>query len=538
MIGTFLGGVGLFMLGMQQMTEGLEQAQGRAMRRLLARWTHTPIRGMLAGAVVTALVHSSGAVIVAALGFVNAGLLSLLGALWIVFGANIGTTATGWLVALVGFGLDLKALALPFLGLGMGLSVLMKRGKLAGLGQATAGFGLFFLGVAVLQAGFLGLADKVDLTAAAGYGVWSTVLFVGVGFGMTVLMQSSTAVLAIAITATAGKLLPVEAAAAVAIGANVGTTSTAAFAVIGASANAKRLAAGHVFFNLITGVVALFALPWLLQAAMALSGGGLATGIAWFHTLFNVLGVLLMWPMAGRLAGWLSRRFSGPALPEAARPKYIEAQMLADPPAAVQALTRELGHLAELARKQVVAALSAEAPTPGLARDHLAVRALSDAIGEFVTGLQRQRLEAAESEALPHALHAVAYYNSAADLAQVLTQQLAEAPEEGPAEAQAAITWFKSTLLERLDHEVLEGRPKDIRADINADYQALKSRLLNLGVGAALDTHALVGHLERMALLRRAVRQLIKGHKQLRQLSKRSATQVDLRRTGPLPTLV
>ncbi len=537
LIGTFVGGVGLFLLGMQLMTDGLKRAQGQAMRRVLATWTHTRLRALLAGAFVTAVVQASGAVIVAALGFVNAGLLPLLGGLWIVFGASLGTTATGWLVALLGFDFDIKALALPFIGLGVALQLLAQKGKLGGLGQALAGFGLFFIGIGTLQGGFAGLADQVNLHALASHGGWTTVVFIGVGLGLTVMMQSSSASLAIVITATAGGVLPFHAATAAAIGANVGTTSTAIFAVIGASANARRLVTGQVIFKLLTATVVLLVLPWMTELSLTLAGGNLATGLALFHTLFNVLGVLLMWPLATPMARRLDTLFVGQGVPDEARPRYIEVSMLSEPASAIEALTRELARLAEIARRMVAAVLSAEHPNGTLTRDRLIVAALSDSLGDFVTALQERPLTPRESAALPHALQAVTYYNTAADLAIELSEALQADQVDTDPVTEAAVAWFKGALLARLDDQIVSDRAKALRADVNADYQALKSRLLHQGTRPELSTHALVTRLEQMSLLRRAMRQLIKGHKQLRQLGYRAATHVDLKRTQPLPTL-
>ncbi|MDP1555915.1 MAG: Na/Pi symporter, partial [Hyphomonas sp.] len=150
-----LGGVGLFLLGMNLLTDGLKLAAGDGLRAILRRWTGTPIRGLSAGAMLTGLVQSSSAVTVATIGFVNAGLLTLNQAVWVIFGANIGTTMTGWLVSLIGLKIDVGAMALPFIGIGMlGRLVTAHRPRASGIGQAVAGFGLFFLGIGILKDGF------------------------------------------------------------------------------------------------------------------------------------------------------------------------------------------------------------------------------------------------------------------------------------------------------------------------------------------------------------------------------------------------
>jgi phosphate:Na+ symporter len=164
LLGALLGGVGLFLLGMRLMTDGLKLSAGPALRHILGQWTLTPAHGLAAGVLVTALVQSSSAVTVATIAFVNAGLLSLAQSIGVIYGANLDTTMTSWLVALVGFRVDLRAVALPLIGIGVALRIAGSRSRGAGLGDALAGFGLCFLGVEVLQGGFadLGRSFRID----------------------------------------------------------------------------------------------------------------------------------------------------------------------------------------------------------------------------------------------------------------------------------------------------------------------------------------------------------------------------------------
>jgi len=248
-----LGGLALFLLAMQMMTDGLKVYAGGALKRLLENWTSTPLRSVFSGVLVTSVVQSSSAVTVATIGFVNAGMLTLRQALGVIFGTNIGTTMTGWLVSLIGFGFKIELFALPILTVGVALRLLAPGKRPQGLGVAIAGFGLFFLGLAILKEAFGGLAESYGTSFVGNNaGNWLTFLFVG--FVATLLTQSSSAAIAIILTA-----------AAAVIGANIGTTSTAALAAIKATPSAKRLALGHVSFNLITGLVALSLLPAALE---------------------------------------------------------------------------------------------------------------------------------------------------------------------------------------------------------------------------------------------------------------------------------
>lgn len=314
LLGSFIGGIGLFLLGMRMMTDGLKLAAGPALRHILGQWTSTPMRGIFAGVLITSMVQSSSAVTVATIGFVNAGLLSLVQSVGVIYGANVGTTTTSWLVAMVGFKIDVRALALPFIGVGVALRLTGGHTRRAAVGDALVGFGLFFLGVDVLKSAFEGLGQRVPLAELGGGGIDTVLIFVGIGFLLTLLMQSSSASIALILTATMGGMVPLTAAAAAVIGANVGTTSTAALAVIGATSNAKRVAAAHVSFNVLVALAALIILPLMLAAVdatahiLALEDSPAIT-LALFHTASKLLGVALMWPLTPRLVAFLSRRF-------------------------------------------------------------------------------------------------------------------------------------------------------------------------------------------------------------------------------------
>jgi phosphate:Na+ symporter len=387
-----LGGLALFLFAMQRMTEGLTVFAGSGLKRLLGRWTSTPLRGVFAGMLVTGLVQSSSAVTVATIGFVNAGLLTLRQALGVIFGTNVGTTITGWLVSLVGFGFKIEALALPILTVGVVLRLVASGRRYQGLGEALAGFGLFFLGLALLKDAFGGMAEAYGAGVASEGGGVSWPAFVLIGFVATVLTQSSSAAIAIILTAAAGGVISLEAAAAAVIGANLGTTSTAAIAVLKATPAAKRLAIGHIAFNAVTGVVALLLLPVMLAVVARLADwldveGSPAAILALFHTVFNVLGVMLMLPLADRLA----TRSSGCSAARRTSLRGLNTStttLAATPALAAAALHEELGRL-----RGIVATVSQVAltgPRPMLQRQSDAVRTLVEAIQRFVSSVRAE----------------------------------------------------------------------------------------------------------------------------------------------------
>ncbi len=245
-IGQLAGGIGLFLLAMKFITDGLKLAAGNALRTLLGRWTQTPIKGIGAGCLLTAIVQSSSAVTVATIGFVNAGLLTLFQAVGVIYGANIGTTMTAWLVAVLGFNIKVELFALPMIGIGIPLWFLASQSRQGGFGQVLSGFGLFFIGIDTLKHAFQSISSSFNLSMVSDFGVLGVLLLVGIGFLLTVLTQSSSAAIAMTLTAASGGVLALPSAAAMVIGSNLGTTSTAFFAAIGATPNAKCVAAAHV----------------------------------------------------------------------------------------------------------------------------------------------------------------------------------------------------------------------------------------------------------------------------------------------------
>jgi len=519
--GGVIGGVGLFLLGMGLMTDGLKLAAGPALERILAYSTKTRLRGLASGALVTITVQSSSAVTVAAIGFVNAGLLSLGQALWVLFGANIGTTMTGWLVALVGMKFKIDVLALPLIGVGMMLRLTGDASRRGGLGTALAGFGVLFLGIDLLKETFSGMASDVVLPQWDG--IVGVIAMVLIGILMTVLMQASAAALVIAFSAAQSGLVSIEAAAAVVIGANVGTTVTAVLAAIGATANAKRAAAAHILFNAITGVVALLLLPWLLgflgflRELLELEAAP-AAKLALFHTAFNILGVLLIWPLADRLTVFLLGRFKS-AEEDEARPRYIDKTVLGVPALALDALAREVRHMGRISL-EAVRAVAAESgpPGPALARDRQVVARLNAAIADFIALLNRSGMSRESAARLPKLLRLTRYYESAVDFATEAGEAMREA---GAAMSQdLPVAEFRDRardLLATLDPEApAEDAVREAALQAVQDaYQALKAYWLEAGVQGRIPVAGMDARLRAASALRRALEQATKATRTL-----------------------
>lgn len=504
-----VGGLGLFLLGMSLMTDGLKLAAGPALMRILAAATRTRGHALGAGMLVTAAVQSSSAVTVATIGFVNAGVLGLSGALWVLFGANVGTTMTGWIVALVGLKFDIQALALPLIGIGTVMRLSGERLRRGALGSALAGFGLLFLGISMLQSAFSGLTGHVTLPQ--GGGAVAVLAQLAVGLVMTVVMQSSSASIAIALTAAQGGLIPLHGAAAVVIGANVGTTVTAVLATIGATSNARRAAAAHVLFNAITAAVALALLPWLVaelaQGAQRVGmGGDVAAVLALFHTTFNLLGVLLMWPLTDRLTAWLGARFREREDIEG-QPRFLDDNVMAVPALAVQALEREIARDGALAAGMLRNVLDGAQPD-ALAHDAAVFQRLDTAIADFVARMNRDSMSQLTSERVALGLRVHRYHETAAELAlsAAAMRPAPAGPGTAVALAQAKCRASMQALLTASSIEVGIAREA-----MELAYSSLKAALLAAGATGTLTPDAMEEALRRWSALRRAAQQLDKA---------------------------
>ena len=366
------GGLGLFLLGMTFMTDGLKAMAGDSLRSLLARFTRGRLSAVGTGLAFTAAVQSSSVTTLAAIGFVNAGLLSLQQVLGVLYGANLGTTLTGWMVSLLGIRIQASAFALPLIGLGAILK-LVGRDRIRFAGLAMAGFGLLFLGIDSMQAGMAQAGQWTFLDAFAADNLLGRLALVGIGMLMTIVMQSSSAAFAVTLTAVSTGSIEFADAAALSIGQNVGTTFKAFLASLGGTSNAKRAATGHVLFNVLTGAIPFFLLaPFLYIVGQAVAFSGASPDptilLAAFHTVFNMTGVLLMTPFIPRTARLLEGWFRSDA-ETLGKPRYLDPSILAVPGTAVEAVDRELGHLRDLVLQACVLSVR-KASTPALARQH------------------------------------------------------------------------------------------------------------------------------------------------------------------------
>lgn len=330
---TLLGGTGMFLLGMQLMTGALAGLASRQTRAVLRRVTTSPVTGALAGAATTALIQSSSATLLMTIGFVGAGLLSFPQAVGVIFGANIGTTITGWMVVLLGFKLDLARVALPLL-FAAGLVMTTGRGRAARAGALLAGFSLVFLGLDMMQAAAAGFGDAILAYAPAADTLWGRFRLVLLGAAVTVVIQSSGAGVAATLVLVSSGALGLLQAAAIVIGMNLGTTLKSVLATLGGSRDMRRTAIAHVAYNTVTGIAAFAVVTTAVPALSRAFGGDAPAALAAFDTLLNLLGAVLLLPFATPFARAIERLVPGTGATLGEPP---DRRLLSDAPAALDA---------------------------------------------------------------------------------------------------------------------------------------------------------------------------------------------------------
>ena len=301
---TLAGALGMFLYGMNMMSTGLQKAAGNGLRKLLATMTSNPFKGVLTGFGVTAAIQSSSATTVMVVGFVSAGLLTLSQAIGVIMGANIGTTMTAWIISIFGFKADVSALAVPLMFLGFLMSV-SKKDKLRNISELIMGFSLLFLGLSLMKSSVPDLSETPQvlefITRWSGHGFASVLLFLGLGTILTLILQSSSATVALTLIMLHMGWIQFDMAAAMVLGENIGTTITANIAAAVGNVNARRAALAHTVFN-VFGVIWVLAIfhPFVhfAQWVVSLLGVDEATsavyGISMIHTLFNLANTFIM----------------------------------------------------------------------------------------------------------------------------------------------------------------------------------------------------------------------------------------------------
>ncbi len=393
-----LGGVGLFLFGMQTMTAALRELASDRMRALLAGFTRTPLSGALTGAATTAAIQSSSATMVMTVGFVGAGLLAFPQALGILYGASIGTTATGWIVLILGFKLKLGSIALPLL-FAASLLALLGHGQTARAARGLAGFALIFIGLDMMQAAMAGYQGQLTPESFPAPDLAGRFLMIGIGVVVTMLTQSSSAGVAAALVLLGGAAIDFEQAAALVIGMHVGTTFTAFLAAIGGTRAVTQTAVANVIYHVAGGLIALPLIDVFAALARAgLTGGDPKIALVLFHTGFNLVGVALMLPLTPAFAALIQRLL--PERLEATPVARLDRRLLSDTGAALDTAGRVLREEADLLLAALADALRPDAPPEPLAAACARAAADFEALGDFLARIQVAEDRAGDLERL------------------------------------------------------------------------------------------------------------------------------------------
>lgn len=302
-----LGALALFIYGMKVMSEGIQKAAGQRLRKILGAITKNRVKGIFTGFVTTSIIQSSSATTVMVVSFVNAGLLTLKQSIGVVMGANIGTTVTAWIVAFLGFSVSMSDYALPIMLVAI-IMLFSNRGNMKSWGEMLVGFAILFIGLELLKSGVPDIKGNVQslefLKSLSGHGVFSVMIFVLIGTLVTIIVQSSSAAMAITILLCERGIIPFEMAAGMVLGENIGTTITANIAAIVGNVHAKRAARAHFIFNVFGVVWMVIAFPWFIEMIDNLVSANFVSPIdnqearpialALFHTIFNIMNVLLL----------------------------------------------------------------------------------------------------------------------------------------------------------------------------------------------------------------------------------------------------
>ena len=379
---TLLGALGMFLYGMNLMSSGLQKAAGDRLRNFLSAMTSNPFKGVLTGLGITSVIQSSSATTVMVVSFVNAGLLTLAQAISVIMGANIGTTVTAWLVSWLGFKADISIFAVPLMALGFVLSI-SKKSQRRNIAELIVGFSLLFLGLSLMKNSVPDLSETPEVLSFIqgwqGHGFGSVLLFLALGTVLTLVLQSSSATMALTIMMLNFGWIRFDMACAMVLGENIGTTITANIAAAVGNPSAKRAALAHTVFNVFGVIWALILFPYFLKLVGFITAGifGLPNpsgetfavvagaegaqsdtqtaalyGLSMLHTLFNTINTLiLIWfiPLIEKIVCMVIKDSKNKE-DDAYRLKYINAGPLATPELAIEQAFKEIGHFARISR--------------------------------------------------------------------------------------------------------------------------------------------------------------------------------------------
>lgn len=345
-----VAGVAVFIIGMQFMEDGFKFFSGGILEKLIANSTNTNSKAIFLGITGTAILQSSSLIAIIVISFLSAKIISLAGALGVVFGSAVGTTATTWIVSTLGVKIDIAAFALPMIIFGV-IFRFYKDRNFQGVGNILLGLGFVFLGIGYMKDGFEDLKQGINLAQFAIDGYLGIIIYTIVGAVATVIIQSSSATMALTVTAlVTGQIVYIN-AMAIAVGANIGTATTAALGAIVSNANSKRMAVGLFIFKGITAVITLASLYLMIDFVdyiskyLGIKSDDWAMKLAVFHTLFNLVGLIVFSFFIPKLVIFLKKLFVEEKESYITKPKFLDMEVVAVPFAALKATRKETIHL-------------------------------------------------------------------------------------------------------------------------------------------------------------------------------------------------
>ncbi len=450
---TLIGALGMFLYGMNLMSSGLQKAAGDGLRRFVSSITSNPLKGVATGLGVTAVIQSSSATTVMVVSFVNAGILTLTQAIGVIMGANIGTTLTAWIISLFGFKADIAILAVPLMAVGFLLSI-SKKGRWRDIGEIVVGFSLLFLGLSFMKNSVPDLESSPQvlsfISSWSGHGILSVLLFVAVGTVLTLVLQSSSATVALTLILLNMGWIEFDMAAAMVLGENIGTTITANIAAAVGNVNARRAALAHTFFNVFGVIWAVALFPYftglieLLINALGMGGSDETPlySISMLHTVFNFINTgILIWfiPLIEKLVCAVIKE--KPSSDPVDRLVYINAGLISTPELALTEAEKEVCHFGRIMRKglgyvrEAVAASDAEPSFEPWREKLVKYEEISDRIEyevvSFLNKINREGLSESSELRIKSTYRIVGELESLGDSGEAISRQLGRAISRG-----------------------------------------------------------------------------------------------------------
>ncbi len=451
-----LAGIGIFLFGMHQLEDSLKQLSGGTFRKLIRKFTENWFRSVLSGTIATAVLQSSTAVSLMVLAFAGAGVLGMESAIGVIIGSNLGTTLTSWIVATLGFKVKIEILALPFVGIGgLGLIFFGTSSRGANICKFLVGFGLLFMGLDYMKTSIEGMALHYDLSELNHY---PGIVFILIGFVLTAIIQSSSASMAIILSAINSGIITFPIAAYMVIGINLGTTLTVLIGSLGSQTIKKRVAFSHLLFNTVTALLAIVTFPlliYLVEKVIHLENDPV-TAIALFHTLFNLLGVIAFLPLIGFFTKIIIRVVKEK---KTTLTRYLHTLKPDVPEAGIAALKNEIRHLVveviryhlrilKLTRREPFLSFLkkediSQTKELSLTDQYQIIKLLEAEIYTFASGLQMNELHDAEARELNKLLHSTRNAVASAKILKDIQHNLQEAENADSSEIESLMQYFK-----------------------------------------------------------------------------------------------